>query len=309
MEVEPEMDENRTGLEPPRVSVIVPVHNDREGLRRLLPALTDQTYPAERYEVLVVDNSPERGIEDLVDKFPQARALEEATPGSYAARNRGIVGSKGDILAFTDADCVPERRWLEAGVRALTREPNVGIVGGRIRVFPEDESDPRPVELYEMVVAFDQRRYVQQDRFAATANLFTDRRVIDTVGPFDDTLRSGGDSEWCHRAHEEGVGIAYAPSAVVRHPARRTLGELSAKLRRLTEGSHRKKERGLDGVGRPFHRRLGGWLANEARKIREIAQAPEIGGPADRLEAIGVSLMSRAVVARRFLELRLGSVD
>src|SRR6185503_20329850 len=121
--------------------------------------------------------------------------VREEAAGAYTARNRGVTAARGEVLAFTDADCIPGRRWLEHGVRALTRVPRCGLVAGRIEVFARDPRHPRASELYEAAAAFRQQDYVQRWRFGATANLITRREVFESVGAFDGRLRSLGDRE------------------------------------------------------------------------------------------------------------------
>src|SRR5262245_50422661 len=114
----------------PFISVIIPVYNDTERLRTCLTALADQTYPRDRYEVIVVDNGSTIPPRSLVESFPGFVFAEESKPGSYAARNRGLQIARGDVLAFTDSDCIPDRHWLAAGERELAMHPQNGFVGG-----------------------------------------------------------------------------------------------------------------------------------------------------------------------------------
>ncbi|MGH7859534.1 MAG: glycosyltransferase family A protein, partial [Candidatus Binatia bacterium] len=117
----------------PLVSVVVPTFGDAEGLGRCLAALELQTYPADRYEVVVVDNGSRPAV--VLPESRRARRLEiEPKPGSYAARNRGVRSSRGEIFAFTDADCAPRADWLEQGVAALGIDPAVHPVAGRIEL-------------------------------------------------------------------------------------------------------------------------------------------------------------------------------
>jgi glycosyltransferase involved in cell wall biosynthesis len=97
----------------PFVSVIIPVYNDVERLVLCLEALGKQTYARDRFEVVVVDNGSTSTIRPVVEAFPYCVAAFEAQPGSYAARNRGIAVSRGEIVCFTDADCVPSEGWIE----------------------------------------------------------------------------------------------------------------------------------------------------------------------------------------------------
>jgi hypothetical protein len=95
---------------------------------------------------------------------------------------------------------------------------------------------PTAAELYELIHAFPQERYVINNSFGATANLFVRRRVFDVIGWFDGALASGGDRDLCLRAVRAGFHLGYAPDAVVRHPARTRLVDLYRKQRRVMRG-------------------------------------------------------------------------
>src|SRR5262245_61336705 len=116
----------------PFVSVIIPVWNDSHRLKACLQALELQTYPRTLYEVIVVDNASDEPADRVASEFSKARTITEPTQGSYAARNKGISVAKGEILAFTDSDCVPALDWLEKGVSNMTRVPRCGLLAGRV---------------------------------------------------------------------------------------------------------------------------------------------------------------------------------
>ncbi|MEL6939337.1 MAG: glycosyltransferase family 2 protein [Cyanobacteria bacterium J06598_1] len=221
----------------PFVSVIVPVFNDAARLRLCLSAIAQQTYDTANYEVVVVDNGsePAAQIAAVVADFSFARYALELQPGSYAARNKGLMLAKGEILAFTDSDCIPSPNWLEKGVTQLTAAEGCGLVAGRIQLFFRGDR-ANPVELYESVTAFPQQSLLTQQHGAATANVFTFRAVMDAVGPFDANLRSNGDIEWGQRVFSAGYRQIYAPDVCVAHPARYTLAQLRQRTLRLAGG-------------------------------------------------------------------------
>ena len=220
----------------PHVSIIIPVFNHGQALSSCLRALATQTYPADRFEVIVVDNGSEPPIIDVTREFSFARCIREEKPGSYAARNRGVQASSGEILGFTDADCVPEDSWIERGVGAVHGLPGDGMVGGRIEPTFRDPRRPTAAELYDTVCGYLQESFVKWG-FAATANLFTTRTTVDRVGPFDERLMSGGDMEWGQRLRSMGLVQQYADDVRIFHPARRTLGELFRKVGRIAGGN------------------------------------------------------------------------
>lgn len=215
----------------PVVSVIIPTYNDDLRLQQCLEALRKQDFRNGDYEIIIVNNSSI----PLNAKLPDNRfkVLEELRPGSYAARNHGVLNARSEFLAFTDSDCLPDPSWLSEGVGHL-EEHGVDRVAGEIKVFPRMEK-MTPVECYEKIFAFDQKKNVRNG-VAVTANLFVRKKVFDQVGFFNDKIFSGGDTEWNGRATYVGVGLGYSPIAIVRHPARHSWSELAEKIRRTTGG-------------------------------------------------------------------------
>ena len=214
---------------PVLVSVIIPVYRDWERLALCLGALERQTLSPERFEIIVANNDP--GTACPIETLPgNARLIDVARPGSYAARNSAVAISSGPFLAFTDSDCLPEPRWLEAGLEALNANPEARITGP-VPVFREARAHYFAY-LYDFHTAFNQLWTVAQGR-CVTANLLVARKVFEKVGPFNEDLLSGGDSEWGTRAHLAGIPILYEESVCVRHPARRTVADILRKRRRI----------------------------------------------------------------------------
>ncbi len=221
------------------VSVIIPVFNDAKRLKTCLAALENQTYPKNLYEVIVIDNGSDeddQDIESVVSQFDQAVATCESRPGSYAARNKGISLAKGDVLAFTDSDCIPANNWIEKGVANLLLVPNCGLVAGRVEIFFQDPERPTAAELYDSVFAFPQKSYIENERFGVTANLFTFKSVMDQVGLFNDVVKSGGDGEWGRRVFTLGYRQIYADDTCVAHPGRYSFAQLYKKVSRVIKG-------------------------------------------------------------------------
>lgn len=232
----------------PFVSVIIPVFNDSRPLQSCLAALEKQTYPRERYEIIVVDNGSDEDIKSVVTQFPQAKIAFERRPGSYAARNQAIGTAQGEVLAFTDADCIPTESWLEKGVAHLLQVPNCGLVAGKIELSFQQVGRPTAVEFCDSVMFLNQKKYVTQEHFGATANLFTFKQVFEQVGLFNDGLKSGGDKEWGKRVFAANYAQSYAEEAKISHPARSSLKQLCKKVARTTGGSYQLSRQQNDSV-------------------------------------------------------------
>lgn len=220
----------------PFVSIIIPTFNDSEALECCLAALSEQTYPQECYEIIVINNNPSRPLQ----AFSQTPiiVLEEWKTGSYAARNCGVRAAKGEVLAFTDADCLPSSEWIQLGVENLLERPEFSLVAGNIEITLSSRKRSTPFELYELSQAFNQRQYVRRDKYAATANLFARKEVFESVGLFSEELKSGGDFEWGRRASAAGYSFLYRNDVKIYHPARKSLKEIIGKTRRIIGGHH-----------------------------------------------------------------------
>jgi len=285
---------------PPLVSVIVPVWNDAERLDECLRALDAQTYPG--IEVIVVDNGSTEPVGQVVARHSRARLVREARPGSYAARNAGLAHARGEVFAFTDADCIPGPDWVEKGAARLGRGGGRSVVAGRIEVFPSAPLRPNAVEQYEAHFALAQGEFVRRYKFGATANLFAPREAFDRAGLFLAELKSGGDLEWGRRAAASGFVVEYAEEVCVRHPARSSLSQLYSKIVRVTGGLHDlKRMKGRAYV--EFDRRLLAELLPPVRAIARTLRAPSPRRKRDRFKVCAVMLFVRYVGA--FEKLRL----
>ncbi len=218
------------------VSVIIPVYRDWSLLDACLACLDRQTKPRSDFEIIIVSNEPDRQGLDARSAQLRARGvlgIHEPKGYSYAARNAGIAAAQGEILAFTDADCLPEPVWLQEGVRVLRTEA-VDLVGGQINMVGESRTAAAD---YDRIFGLSQEAFYTEHGGFATANVLVKRCVVESLGGFDATLRSGGDFEFCRRAHAAGFSLKYIPEAVVSHPVRASLRELLNKNLRVCGGA------------------------------------------------------------------------
>jgi glycosyltransferase involved in cell wall biosynthesis len=225
------------------VSVIIPVFNDQAGLQHCLETLAEQDWPRELLEVIVVDNgsSPPIVLESACADF--ARIAVCLKTGAYAARNLGISLAHGEVLAFTDADCIPDKNWIRAGVAALYQQKERAVIGGN--VILSLSAQPTAIELYQYLTGFMQRENIEHLGFSATANLFVTRAQLAQIGLFDESLLSGGDREWSWRAAYAGFTLTYAGEAIVRTMPRISLKSAIRQARRVIGGREALRQHNL----------------------------------------------------------------
>jgi glycosyltransferase involved in cell wall biosynthesis len=214
------------------VTVIVPVLDAAHAVRGCIESLLAQSYPADRLEVIVVDNGSVDETRARVRSHPVTLLVERERQTPYAARNRGIASARGEILAFTDVDCRADKEWVARGVETLERE-GADLAGGRVRFLTRGR--PGAAEIFDTLHHLDHDRSIPRDGVAKTGNLFVRREVFDELGRFVARHRSGSDAEFTARAVGAGYALVYAPEAVVRKPARRAFA-LLRKLARTGGG-------------------------------------------------------------------------
>jgi glycosyltransferase involved in cell wall biosynthesis len=225
----------------PFISVVIPVWNSPDLIATCLSAIAAQTYPRDRYEVLVVDNGSTDGTADVARSFSFVTLLSEPVAGSYRARNLGLRAARGEYVAFTDADCVPDPPWLAAAAEAAGRHPRAGVLAGHIDLFRAGANGSKTCEKYEHAFSFDQADNASRS-VCVTANWMSRRSTLLDFGGFDDSAKSGGDWNLCRLIGAAGHPIVYVPEMRVRHPVRGSFAKLMAKRRRTIGGRWRSTE-------------------------------------------------------------------
>ncbi len=202
----------------PSASVIVAVRNGAATLGACLDSLLRLDYPADRVELIAVDNASTDTTPDVLAGYgARLRVLHEKRLGPAAARNRGLRDADGELVAFTDADCVVDRQWLRHLVAPLT-DATIGVVGGRIL-------SRRPCNRIEAFGEHihDHARAVQlSPPYAITMNWASRRSVLEAVGRFNETLLRSSDVDCSYRMVAAGYRLVYAPEAVIYHRNERT---------------------------------------------------------------------------------------
>ncbi len=288
----------------PYVSIVIPVLNDTERLRRCLAALEAQTYPSNRYEVIVVDNGSDHDLQWLAEENSHAVVSKEPQRGSYAARNCGVARAKGTAIGFTDSDCIPQPDWIERGVAQLHSASNIGIVGGRVEFFFDDGQNPTAVELYDSIRNLQQEVCINTVKFAVTANLFTFREVFEQVGFFAAIPISGGDRNWGQRVAAAGYDLVYGHDVCIRHPARRTLRQLYQKTVRVVKGHHQLKSRtGYAFYHLDFMRSIALDLSPPVRFGLRLSKDERVKGIKNKVKVLLVFMLDKYV--RAWTRLRL----
>jgi len=212
------------------LSVIIPVYQDADGLRDTLQTLARQTLPATRFEVMVANDGGEEAIHQLCLEFHAVEIVLRPNQGAYAARNAALAQSRGEFVAFTDADVILDPDWCRHGVEAMTR---YDVVAGATELVPSGRLDT--CQLFQLANYFPSENLIK-GRQAQTVNTFIRREVFESRPWFDERLRSGGDIEFTQRAGlDPALRYGYDPTVKAKHPTR-THTQLIGSLKRIIFG-------------------------------------------------------------------------
>ncbi|MGP0592771.1 glycosyltransferase [Nitrospira sp. T9] len=209
----------------PIFSIVIPTYNRPKQLAACLQACTRLDYPHDRFEIIIVDDGSPVPVEVLRDggsNLPSIICLRQINTGPASARNMGAQHARGDILAFTDDDCVPNQQWLRELAQSFNDVPT-GLVGGRTvnGLFDNIYSTVSQMivdEAYAFFLSCD-----SDLRFFASNNMAVATRHFHKIGGFDSSFRTSEDREFCDRWIRQGHTLVYTTKAIVHHYHQLTL--------------------------------------------------------------------------------------
>jgi len=213
----------------PSVTIIVPVRNGEPTIEPLLESLERLDYDRKKVEVIVVDGNSTDRTREIVKKF-SVKLVVERKNGLNAARNTGIRNSNGEIIAFTDCDCVVPSNWITEIVENF-KDPQVSCVGGSAKGFNGDfVSQYADNSIVPLMPSFKKREELNMVkpflRHPAGCNMAFRRKVVEEVGCFDETIHYSFDEvEFTERVCRAGYKMVLDPNVFVWHKHRSTLKE------------------------------------------------------------------------------------
>jgi len=204
----------------PKVSVVVCAYNAERTMEPCLVSLEKLNYP--NYEVIVVNDGSNDRTREISEKFSYIRLINQENKGLSAARNVGIAAATGEIVAFTDSDCVADPDWLNYLVTTYVRSGRAAV-GGPNFPPPEDTLVPSAVA----VSPGGPTHVLLNDEVAEHipgCNMAFRKSALEEISGFDPVFRAAGDDvDLCWRLQNQGYQIGFSPAAVVWHFRRNTV--------------------------------------------------------------------------------------
>src|SRR5437870_3716031 len=204
----------------PRVSVEVCAYNAERTMEARLASL--ETLDYRDYEVIVVNDGSKDRTLAISEGFPYCRIISQENKGLSVARNVGAEAATGEIVAYTDSDCVADPDWLTYLV-ARMEEGNLAACGGPNFPPPEDSLVPAAVAVSpggptHVLISDEVAEHI------AGCNMAFRRDALMKLGGFDPQYRAAGDDvDICWRFQDAGHTIGFSPAAIVWHFRRNTV--------------------------------------------------------------------------------------
>ncbi|MBO0738880.1 MAG: glycosyltransferase, partial [Alphaproteobacteria bacterium] len=212
----------------PRVSVVVCAYNAERTMHRCLASLAALNYPD--YEVIVVNDGSCDRTPEISQGYDYCRIINQPNGGLSAARNVGAAAATGEIVAYTDSDCVADPDWLTY-LAAKMAADNLAACGGPNFSPLEDDLVAAAVAVApggptHVLISDDVAEHI------AGCNMAFQREVLMQLGGFDPLYRTAGDDvDICWRLQDAGYTIGFSPAAVIWHFRRNTVGAYCAQQR------------------------------------------------------------------------------
>lgn len=264
------MADNLPASEPPFVSVVVPALNCAGDIDGFAAAMRAQTYPADRFEVIVVDNGSSDGTLERA-RAAGFTALLRPERGRTKALNTGIAAARGDYILTTDLSCRAVPDWIRCIVNTFAAHPRAGCVGGEIKLLRTARNeviDFQERSNYMSPLLALERTRLPFMPFADGANASFRREVFELIGGFEERFVKAGDVEICYRMLVlSDYELVFNRAALMHEPGEPSLRALLHQRFRMGIGWNlmRMKYPALYAIGArgPFDARRAWWAARE----------------------------------------------
>ena len=204
----------------PKVSVVVCSYNGAATLRGCLEALQRVDYPD--FEVILVDDGSKDSTQSIVAEFPLVKNILQPNRGLSVARNVGMQAATGEIIAYTDSDCMPDSDWLYFLVSTLLHS-SYAAVGGPNLNPPAQGPIPAAVAACPGAPTHVLLSDTEAEHIPG-CNMAYWKSALEEIGGFDPEFRTAGDDvDLCWRLMQAGHRVGFSPSALVWHHRRFTM--------------------------------------------------------------------------------------
>lgn len=201
-------------MSPPRISVVVPAFNCEKTIAQCIESILLQSHPVD--EVIIVDDGSTDKTSEIIQNFKNVIYLRQSNAGPAAARNLGESRASGELVFFTDSDCLADRNWILCLFKHF-QEEGVAVVSGSYGISNPQFRLARCV--HQEIIFRHQRLMPKYPKSFGSFNFGIKKDVFRQIGRFDETYRyaSGEDNDLSYKVLKNGYKIYFEPESKVNH--------------------------------------------------------------------------------------------
>lgn len=189
------------------ISVVIPAKNEEHFIRQCLASLAKQTYPADHYEVLVIDNNSTDKTAAIAQEMG-VKVIAKPSGRVGAVRNFGASQARGNVLAFIDADCLVDPEWLTRAAALVSEKPNAVFGGGCLL-----REDANWLEKNWLLGEGNKR----VPKHLIGASILISRPTLEGVSGFNELVTSGEDTQLSEDLQRQGLEVVMTSKLSVTH--------------------------------------------------------------------------------------------
>jgi cellulose synthase/poly-beta-1,6-N-acetylglucosamine synthase-like glycosyltransferase len=227
--------------EKPFISIIIPVRNGQRVLGRCLESIKKQTYPSGQYEIIISDGMSTDDTVKIARDFG-ATVVKNPKITVGPGRNEGFSAARGELIAFSDDDCVMDRNWLFNSVKYFNDERVGGLSGPTIT-----QSDVGPLSdaiglMFELAAGIgvsahrSDHKQAEEVEDIPGCNAIYRREALEKIFPIDETLITAEDVEMNRLIRRAGLKLLYVPDVRLWHCRRQSISGVFKQIYRFAVG-------------------------------------------------------------------------
>lgn len=200
------------------VSIVIPTFNRKYVLREVLESLFNQTYPKDKFEIIICDDGSTDGTDLMVKELITSTSFKMSYlkvnsnhKGPSNARNVGVFNSSGEIIGFIDDDCIATPTWIEDAIPYFQNKAIGGVQGS---VLPQELEGTKPRKTFRVKKTV---RHTDDNGRYVTANLFLRREAAIRCGGFNRKFTRMQDTDLVYRIKKLGYNIIFDKSIITYH--------------------------------------------------------------------------------------------
>lgn len=179
-----------------KLSFVIPAYNEEDYVGKCIESIIRETAGRTDVEIIVVDNNSNDGTEAVAKKYPGGQVVREMRRGANAARKRGFDESRGDLVAFPDADVIMPTGWVAKAEQEFAHDKKLACISGPFIYYDLPRRVRALVRIFYILsymTSFAGRIFLRKSTVIQGGNYIVRRSALQAIGGLDPSITFYGD--------------------------------------------------------------------------------------------------------------------